>query len=106
MEILFVLFVASIAVAIASIWWQSDKSQIIVQEWAQQNGFRLLESKFSLSKGPFLWTSSKRQTVYRVRVEDKSGRVRGGWVKCGSYWWGLMSDEAQVRWDDEPGAVR
>src|SRR5262249_35973173 len=52
-------------------------------------------------RGPFFWTSSKGQTVYRVTVEVK-GAVRTGWVRCGSWWLGLRSEQVEVRWDETP----
>jgi hypothetical protein len=30
------------------------------------------------------------------------GGVRSGWVRCGSWWLGLLSDQVEVRWDQEP----
>src|SRR5262249_36093276 len=51
-------------------------------------------------KGPFFWTSTKAQTVYYVFVEDSDGNKRSGWVRCGSCWFGLLSDNVEVRWDD------
>ncbi len=99
MEILFFFFL--FLIVIASFWWQSDRSHTVIEQWAEQHGYRLVECNNSPFKGPFFWTSSKGQTVYHVVVEDKTGRTRSGWVKCGSYWWGLMSDQAEVRWEDE-----
>ena len=55
-------------------------------------------------RGPYFWTSSKGQTVYRVTVEVRGG-VRTGWVRCGGWWLGLLSDQAEVRWDNEPAVV-
>ena len=89
------------AVAIGVLAWHFSRSDDVVQKWAQENGFRLIEQKYAHLKGPFFWTASKGQSVYRVTIEDGDGRRRSGWVLCGSWWGGLMSDQAQVRWDDE-----
>lgn len=98
MEIFFLIL---IVVAIGSIFWNVSRSQEVLQHWADQNGYRLLEAKNApFFRGPFFWTSTKGQTVYRVRVEDSAGRTRSGWVRCGSWAWGVLSDEAQVHWDD------
>ena len=46
------------------------------------------------------WTSSRGQTVYCVTVEDEQGNQRHGWVRCGSWLFGLLSDNVDVRWED------
>lgn len=85
-----------------AIWWSSSRSQTIIEDWAQQNNYRLLESNAPLlNKGPFFWTTSKGQTVYRFTIEDQTGRTRSGWARCGSWMLGLMSEQIEVRWDDE-----
>jgi len=55
-----------------------------------------------LFRGPYFWTTSKGQTVYRVTVEDKPGGLRTGWVRCGGWWLGLMSNHVEACWDETP----
>src|SRR5437762_2925342 len=88
--------------AVVSIAWHFSRSRTLLERWAAENGYRILasEQRF-LSGGPFFWTTSKGQTVYRVKVEDPAGRVRQGWVRCGSWMFGLLSNKAEARWDDE-----
>ncbi len=83
-----------------SIKWSSNRSAIIIENWAIRNGFRVLGKQFSFWKGPYFFRSSKNQTVYRIQICDAQGRVRTGWVRCGSWAWGLMSDSIDVRWDE------
>lgn len=100
MEILFYI-VFGVLIAGGMVWHYS-RSRNILQNWADQNGFRLMEEKYvHFCKGPFFWTSTKGQTVYRVVVQDAAGYTRSGWVRCGSWMWGIWSDQVQVKWDDE-----
>lgn len=86
---------------IASIAWHLSKSASLLQRWADDNGFRILRSEYrNFVRGPYFWTTTRGQTGYRVSVEDKAGTVRGGWVRCGSWWLGLLSDRVEVRWVD------
>ena len=94
--------VAFVVFAIVMIAWHFSRSRSLLDQWAADNGFRIIESSYrNLVRGPFFWTTSKGQTVYRVTVEDGSGRRRSGWVRCGGWFLGLLSDRVQVRWDDE-----
>ena len=99
---LFFYFAFFLLILVAAFWWSSSRSQTIIEGWALENGYRLLEIETPiLSKGPFFWTTSRGQTVYRFVVEDGAGRTRSGWARCGSWFLGLMSDNIEVRWDDE-----
>jgi|SRR6267143_2148152 hypothetical protein len=95
-------FVIIGVVMIGSLVWTFSRSRSVLEQWAQANGYEILHSEFrNLFRGPFFWTSSKGQTVYYVRIRDREGRERPGWVRCGGFWAGLFSDKAEVRWDDE-----
>lgn len=90
-----------IFVAFAIVWYFSRSSSVL-DNWANANGFVILDSQYcSLSRGPFTWTTSRGQAVYRVKVRDPAGVVRSGWVRCGSWLLGLMTDTAEVRWDGQ-----
>ena len=94
--------VAVIILAVIAMVWHFRRSRSLLEDWAAENGYRLLSSQYrNFSRGPFFWTTSKGQTVYRVTVQDRDGATRSGWVRCGSWWGGLLSDKVQVRWDDE-----
>lgn len=94
--------VAFVIFAIMVIAWHFSRSRSLLEQWAHENGFRIVSSEHrNLVRGPFFWTTSKGQTVYRVTVEDATGRQRSGWVRCGGWAMGLLSDKVQVRWDDE-----
>ena len=86
--------------------WHYSRSSAILEKWAAENGFEILERSYRhFFRGPFFLRTTKHQTVYRVTVRDKAGNVGTGWVACGSWWWGLWSDEAKVRWDEAPQAT-
>jgi hypothetical protein len=84
------------------IFWYFRRSRLVLQQWAAANGFEITHFEFrSLRTGPFFWTGSGKEAVYYVRVRGKDGRERSGWVRCGTFWVGLFSDRAEVRWEDE-----
>ena len=96
---LLLLFAVIIAVAL---WWNFSRSRALLRQWAQENGYEILESHYRVfRKGPFFWTSSRGQTVYYVKTRDRQGYLRSGWVRCGSWWWGLWSDQTEVRWENQ-----
>jgi hypothetical protein len=83
--------------------WHFTRSAAILEKWADENGYEILERSYRwFFRGPFFFRTSKGQTVYRVTVRDKAGNVQTGWVACGSWWWGLLSDQARVIWDELP----
>ena len=93
---------AFVIFAVFMLAWHFSRSRSLLEPWAAENGYRIVESSYrNLVRGPFFWTTSKGQTVYRVTVEDESGRRRSGWVRCGGWFLGLLSDRVDVRWDDE-----
>ena len=92
---------AVLAIVVLSLMWHFGRSQTILQQWADQNGYRIIDQRYrNFFKGPFFWTTSRGQTVYSVTVEDDHGRRRTGWVRCGGWFLGLLSDHVDVRWDD------
>lgn len=81
--------------------WHSSRSNSVLEQWAEDNGFEILSSEYChFFRGPFFWTTSKGQTVYYVKVRTSSGHVRTGWVRCGGFFLGLLSDAAEVRWEE------
>ncbi len=94
--------VAFLIFGFVMIAWHFSRSRSLLEQWAAANGYRIISAQYrNLVRGPFFWTTSKGQTVYRVTVEDADGRQRDGWVRCGGWFLGLLSDRVQVRWDDE-----
>lgn len=87
--------------------WHFTRSSAILQRWADENGYDIIGKSYHyFFRGPFFWRTNKGQAVYRVTVRDKAGNVGRGWVACGSFWWGLWSNQARVRWDEPPRPSR
>ena len=81
---------------------QLDETTLI-DRWAKANGYQILHSELRyFRRGPLLWTSSKLQWVYYVRIRNQDGHERSGWVRFGGFLVGLMSNKTEVRWEDKP----
>src|SRR5512133_214680 len=96
------LAVVGLAVFIGWSWLFERRARIILQKWASENRYEILErrSPFHTSKFSF-WTTSRGQIVYFVRVRDTGCHERSAWVRCGSFWSSLLSsDDIEVRWSD------
>jgi hypothetical protein len=100
------LVLAFVAVAAYQYWWFVH-SRALLRAWAAGNHFDLLKCRRPWFFIPWrMWfTTSKAQAVFQVTVFDPSvKRVRTGWVRFGSYWTGLLDDEAvDVTWDHPTG---
>lgn len=79
---------------------QSRWSEKIIQGWAKSNGHRLIESRnvFPFG-GPFFWTKSSVQTVFRVLVYEGDGVTRTAWLLCGTRWGRYSPDDITVHWE-------
>ncbi len=89
-----------IALVIGLIVWNFSRSRAMLERWATINGYELLQAEFSWMRfGPFFWTSSKGQQIYRIEVRTRDGQLRRGWARCGSYWWGIFEDKVEARWE-------
>lgn len=94
------LFIPFVLIGIASIFWHFNRSATLLDRWAARNGLRIVSREYRwLARGPFWWRTSKSQSVYRVEVIDSAGETRTGYVRLGSWPFGLWSDVAAVEWD-------
>ena len=83
---------------LATSLWRSVADHA-VHQWAAANGFTLLEAdRRMLLRGPFFFTSSNSQTVFRIRVRDAAGGIHSGWLRYGGWWLGALSGRIEVRW--------
>ena len=90
-----------VVLAILACSWHFGRSSSMIQKWADGNQFQIVSKEYCwFFKGPFFWTSSRGQTVYRVVVEDSQGRSRSGYVRCGGFFLGLFTDQIEISWDD------
>jgi hypothetical protein len=97
MVLLFVIIMIILGWAVA---WSFMRPRSLIERWAAHNGYWLVRSEYrAFRKGPFTWDSSRAQTVHYVEVLDEAGNRRTGWVRCGSSFLGLLSDQLDVRWE-------
>ncbi len=97
----FLVFIPIAGLVLLSMLWHFSRSSSILQQWADRNGYRIIDQQYrTFFKGPFFWTSTKGQVVYYVKGEDAKGRRRSGWVRCGGWFLGLLSNHVDVRWED------
>jgi hypothetical protein len=82
-----------LVVVVSTYWWFDRRSKVILQKWAEENRFQITAKKqrYMFFTGPFRWwTNGKNQIIYFVKVRDKEGRERSGWVRCGGYLGGVL----------------
>jgi hypothetical protein len=60
-----------------------------VVRWTRENGFELSGCE---------WRCRGGQLLLRLRVVDRDGRIRDGWVRCGASLVGALSRRVHVRW--------
>lgn len=92
---------ALVAAALAFELWRAARARALVEEWAREHRFRLTECRRTwFHHGPFTWTSSRYQIVFRIAAEDlRFGSPCRGWVRCGRWWTGRLTPESvDVRW--------
>ncbi len=93
--------IAILGLVAVSIMWPFWRSGDLIDRWAAAHGYRVVDRQYCwFWQGPFFFTTSKGQTVYRVTVELPDGGHRRGYVRCGGWWFGLLSERVDVRWDD------
>ena len=96
LPLLFLLFV----VAVASIAWSYSRADDLLHRWVSSNGYQLLhKEQRSLRTGPYFWRHSRGQLVYYVTITDHTGGRRSAYVRLGSWWAGLWSEDIDVIWD-------
>ena len=89
--------------AIALTIWHGARAQSMLENWAAVEGYRIVScERRTFRRGPFFFTSGKGHEVYRITVEDQSGQIKSGYIRCGGFLFGLLSDRVDVRWDVEP----
>ena len=90
----------SAATVIIYVVWFMGRARVVLRRWANRSGYKIQHAEFKpILKGPFTWQSSRTQAVFRVSILDREGLKRTGWVRCGAVGAGVLSDEAEVKWD-------
>jgi hypothetical protein len=89
-----VVFVAAMLV------FHFSRAKSILEQWAERNGYEILASEHRLMGGRFWWRKSEGQEVYYVTIRTPEGQIRRGSVRCGGWFLGILSDQADVEWDE------
>ena len=77
------------------------RSKWMLNAWANDKHYEIGESKWCwFQRGPYQETWLSHQTVFRVRVRDRSGGERSCWAKLGGFFLGLWADDVWITWDD------
>ena len=81
--------------------WQYSKADRLLENWAAQNNYKLIEKQdANFGDGPLGRRGSKTYVKYRVKIEDENGNIKTGIVFLGSETTGVLSDEVRVEWDN------
>ena len=101
MEAIYILlFGLAIMVAIGSFVWSNRRAASMIDTWAHQHGFHILQREQRwFRKGPYFWKSSKNQQVWYLTLIDPQGMQRRAWVRCGGHFWGMFKDAIDVEWE-------
>jgi hypothetical protein len=98
--LVFLTVLVAIALIGLSLYLYITRSRSLLRKWIQENRYDLVHAEYRyLRKGPFFW-SSRNQPVYRVEVRDAAGNHRSGWLQCGGWFLGVLTDKVKVIWDD------
>lgn len=75
--------------------WAGQKSRRMIARWASENSLSIDDVRWVLFQRRFSWPG--KALVYRVSVSGEPPRV--AFLKCGSFFWGLLSNQLEVEWD-------
>lgn len=72
-----------------------------IKQWAVRNGYTLVRCKICFANiGPFSYfATSGNQAVFRIEVINKEGEVRKAYARAGGFFFGLLRDRVEVKWD-------
>jgi hypothetical protein len=94
------LIVLVAALAVLATARHFSRSRTILERWADRDGYVIVSAERCwFWRGPFWLRSDREQVVYRVVVRDREGRTLSGYVRCGGWFLGVLSDDVAVEWD-------
>lgn len=94
------VFLAFAALAISMMVFHFSRARSILERWAEDSGYEIISSEHRFLGGPFWWRKSKGQEVYYVTIRTPDGQIQRGWVRCGGWLLGILSDHTDVVWDE------
>jgi hypothetical protein len=92
-----------VALAIPYTFFYLTRTRMLLRSWANRNGCTIISSDYrytSGGRGPFDQYTSDSQDVLYLTIRDHEGRMRHVWMRCGSFWFGLLSTRIDVVWED------
>lgn len=73
----------------------------MVEKWATRNGYQLVDQERRYTQtGPFPPRSARTRAIYRITIVDAEGQQRSGWAICGNRFFGGLTNEIAVQWDE------
>ena len=99
---------AIVAVGIALMFWQDRRDRALVRQWAEQDGWTLVEVRPArLHEHPdFLSLRITQRPAYRVRVTGGGHGDRQGYVMLGRGFLLTKLKHTRVWWDDKEPTAR
>lgn len=94
------IVILGVAIIVVLMVLMFSRARQILANWARENGYEVLSSEMRfLSRGPYKYTLFGKQWVFHVVVRASDGTVRTGYVKCGSFFWGIFVNRAEAKLD-------
>jgi len=77
----------------------TKKGKTVINDWANKNGFKLIQCKYSLLGGPFIASKGHGRWVFRITVSDQSTPERYGWIIVMPFPTTSTDNQLEVKWD-------
>ena len=95
-----VIFIST-AIAIFGVLFYSSKIDSLINNWAEENGYKIVSKQTkSFSMGPFSSSPKLGQRVFYVEVIDKAGNKKQAWIRCYTRWTEISPSKVEVQWDN------
>ena len=83
-------------------WLVFKRADHLIGRWCDDNGFKLVSKQLRVwprLRDPFALTSSWYRPVYRLTIQEGSGKFRTATVSFGDWLLGVLSGQVRVVWD-------
>ena|SRR5438094_1178848 len=88
---------------IANLLWgirRWRRSSVEVRSALERAGYDVVHMERRIFReGPFSWTTTRSQCVFRFIVHESTGRERTGWARWGRKWL-PDPDQLELKWDE------
>ena len=99
---LFWPFIGVFSIGLIMNYWCLVRHEKNVIKWAKHHDYTLLECEGrAWFVGPFFFRKSRAQQVYRIAIRAGKRSIRRGWALSGGGFFGFLTDQVEVIWDDE-----